>query len=265
MDADASLQLALDLARRAGALVADARADNRLDLSYKRGVELLTSADLEADRLICSGIRAHAPEDSILSEESSAQLPPSRWGEGPLWVVDPIDGTVNYAYGHSQVAISIAYLDGGQVQAGVVHTPFQGETFIARRGGGAALNGRPIHASGCRTLEHALVGTGFPYERARRDALVDRLQRVLRHCRDIRRVGSAALDLCWVACGRLDAFYETLCPWDIAAGRLVAAEAGASLGHLQPAPPGVPAELWGEELVASAPGVYAAFVALLKG
>ncbi|MFH1571363.1 MAG: inositol monophosphatase family protein [Gemmatimonadota bacterium] len=151
-------------------------------------------------------------------------------GRGPLWIVDPIGGTVNYTYGHPQVFVSIAFALDGQVQVGVVHAPFQGETFAAARGAGARLNGEPIRPSDSAELRRALVATGFPYERERREALLPRLRQVLLHCRGIRRAGSVAIDLCWVAAGRLDGFYETLSPWDIAAGRLMVTEAGGGWG-----------------------------------
>lgn len=257
------LDFAEDLARRAGALIAEARTDRALDLSYKEGTELLTSADLQSDQLIRREIEKTFPNHSILSEESSPDLDPAQL-RGPLWIVDPIDGTVNYAYNQHQVAVSIAFAEGGQVQVGVVRCPFVDETFTARRDAGAWLNGRAIRASACNQLSRALIGTGFPYKAEARVALVDRLRRVLGHCRDIRRVGSAAIDLCWVAMGRLDGFYETLKPWDLAAAALIAREAGACVGHVQPVEGELPEELDGRDLVAAAPGIYEPLVALLR-
>lgn len=258
------LEFAEDLARRAGVLIAQARADRALDLSYKEGIELLTSADLQADQLIRGEIERTFPEHYILSEESSPDLTDSAQLRGPLWVIDPIDGTVNYAYNQQQVAVSIAFAKGGQVQVGVVHCPFVNETFTARRGAGAWLNGHAIRTSECSELSRALIGTGFPYAAEGRVALVDRLRRVLGHCRDIRRVGSAAIDLCWVAMGRLDGFYESLKPWDLAAAALIAREAGARVGHLQPVEGELPEELEGRDLVAAAPGIYEQLAALLR-
>ena len=196
------LEFAEDLARRAGVLIAEARADRALDLSYKEGIELLTSADLQSDQLIRSEIEQTFPDHYILSEESSPDFTDPAQLHGPLWIIDPIDGTVNYAYNQQQVAVSIAFAEGGQVQVGVVRCPFVDETFTARRGAGAYLNGHAIRTSECSELSRALIGTGFPYAAEGRVALVDRLRRVLGHCRDIRRVGSAAIDLCWVAMGR---------------------------------------------------------------
>ena len=258
------LEFAEDLSRRAGVLIAQARADRALDLSYKEGIELLTSADLQADQLIRGEIEQTFPDHYILSEESSPHLDSAQL-RGPLWVIDPIDGTVNYAYNQQQVAVSIAFAEGGQVQVGVVHCPFVGETFTARRDAGAYLNDHAIRTSECSELSRALIGTGFPYAAEGRVALVDRLRRVLGHCRDIRRVGSAAIDLCWVAMGRLDGFYEALKPWDLAAAALIAREAGARVGHLQPVEGELPEELYGRDLVAATPGIYEQLVALLRG
>ncbi|MBM3276508.1 MAG: inositol monophosphatase [Candidatus Handelsmanbacteria bacterium] len=260
----AILDFALDLARRAGALISAERERGALALSYKEGIELLTSADLKSDQLIGEGIRAAFPGHQILSEESSPAMPQEERNRGPLWIIDPIDGTVNFAYGLAAVAISIAYAVDGVVQAGVVHSPFLGETYCGRRGGGATLNGAPIRASECVRLDRALIGTGFPYDRSQRPLLLRRLGRVLEHCRDFRRIGSAALDLCWVAAGRLDGFYETLKPWDFAAACLIAREAGAQTGHLGEVPAGMPPDLYGEEVVAAGPGIHADLVALLR-
>lgn len=262
-DADI-LHFATELARRAGDGIVEARQSRSLALSYKEGAELLTSADLSADALIRSRIESAFPAHAILSEESSPELSDADALRGPLWIIDPIDGTVNYAYNQHQVAISIAFADGGQVRAGVVHCPFQGETFSAVRGGGAQLNGLPISASDCGELARALIGTGFPYDRDGRVALLERLRKVLYACRDIRRIGSAAADICWVAMGRLDGYYETINPWDFAAAALIAREGGARVGHVGDVPADQLQELWGQELVVAAPGIYDALRALLR-
>ena len=149
---DDVLQFAADLARRAGEMIVRARADQGLDLSYKDGTELLTSADLQADEFIRGEIEQVFPGHAILSEESSPDIsdPDALWG--PLWVVDPIDGTVNYAYNMHQTAVSIAFAVDGEVQAGAVCCPFFDEMFTGRRGAGAWLNGQPICVSECDTL-----------------------------------------------------------------------------------------------------------------
>jgi len=261
---DDTLEFAEGLAWRAGALIAAEREGQGLDLSYKDGTELLTSADLKADELIRGEIEKTFPTHNILSEESSPDFGDPAVLRGPLWIVDPIDGTVNYAYNMHQTAVSIAYAEEGLMQVGVVCCPFLDETFTARRGAGAWLNGQPIRVSECGELARALIGTGFPYDAEARVALVERLRLVLGHCRDIRRVGSAAADLCWVAMGRLDGFYEALKPWDFAAAALIAREAGARIGHLGPVEGDMPEELYGKDLVVTAPGIYEALVALLR-
>lgn len=260
----AILEFATGLARRAGALIAAERERGSLTLSYKEGVELLTSADLKADELIRDELTAAFPSHRILSEESSPAMPQVERNQGPLWIVDPIDGTVNFAYGFASVAVSIAYAVDGVVQAGVVHSPFLQETYRGLRDGGSTLNGVPLRTSKCTQLERALIGTGFPYERHPRPSLVRRLNQVLMHCRDFRRIGSAALDICGVAAGRLDGFYETLKPWDFAAACLVAREAGALSGHLGEVPAHIPPDLCGEDMVVAGPGIYDELVALLR-
>jgi myo-inositol-1(or 4)-monophosphatase len=258
------LAFAKALAQRAGELIVDARSGQTLELSYKQGFELLTSADLQADELICAAIREKYPEHAILSEESSPDFSNAEKLRGPLWIIDPIDGTVNYAYNQHQVAISIAFAHDGKMRAGVVHCPFQSETFSAARGMGAFLNGVAIRTSDCSKLARALVGTGFPYDRDGRVALLERLHKVLYHCRDIRRIGAAAVDICWVAMGRLDVYYETINAWDFAAAALIAREAGARVGHVGPVPDGELEELWGRELVIATADIYDEFVALLR-
>ena len=258
------LNVAEDLAFKAGKSIVEARQSQRLTLSYKDGVELLTSADLSADQLIRAGIESAFSDHLILSEESSPDLSDAGDLQAPLWIIDPIDGTVNFAYNQHQVAVSIAFAYQGIMRAGVVHCPFQGETFSAIRGKGARLNGTSILASECSELARALIGTGFPYDQNGRVALVDRLRTVLFACRDIRRIGSAAVDVCWVAMGRLDGYYETINPWDFAAAALIAREAGARVGHLGEVPEGQLPELWGQELVVAAPGIYAALRDLLR-
>src|SRR5690606_25757219 len=157
----------------------------------------------------------------------------------------------------SQVAVSIAYAERGQVQVGVVHAPFPGETFRATKGEGATLNGSPIKHSGATDPRQSLFATGFPYTKDHLEPLIRRLDAMIHQCRDLRRIGSAALDICWVACGRLDIYYENVSPWDFAAARLIAWEAGATVGHFGDVPDDYPADLWGRDIPISAPAVSA--------
>ncbi|SFR82169.1 myo-inositol-1(or 4)-monophosphatase [Marinobacter daqiaonensis] len=253
------------IAREAGELIRREREQNTLRTDYKQQTELVTHADIMADEFITKAIRKAYPEHRILSEESMPDLSQAEEADTPLWVVDPIDGTVNYAYGHPQVAVSIAWAEKGRVRVGIVHAPFSGETFRAEKGYGATLNGRPIKHSGATDLRQSLFATGFPYTKDDLAPLLRRLEVMIHHCRDLRRIGSAALDICWVACGRLDAYYETVSPWDFAAAKLIAREAGAKAGHFSAVPEGYPEDLWGKDNLIAAPEIYEKIRGLLAG
>lgn len=258
------LTIAVNIAEEAGRMIIAARQDQNFAHRYKdHGRELVTDADVAVDTLISERLQEYFGNEARLSEE----LAPDRDAlgqEGPLWVIDPIDGTVNFAHGLAHVAVSIAWLLDGQVRIGVVHAPFLGETFTAIASQGAWRNDTPIQASQSDDLERSLVATGFPYRRDSRPPLMRRFAAVLSHCQDIRRNGSAALDLCDVACGRLDAYYESVSPWDFAAGWLIAREAGARTGHLYPCPTGIPEDLFGENLLVASQAIYAELGDLLR-
>lgn len=256
-------EFAEETAQQAGELIVQQRRQGGLEHDYKDATELVTQADIQADAFITQRIQASFPEHRILSEEAMPDLTQAENLDTPLWIVDPIDGTVNYAYGHDQVAVSIAYAEQGRVRTGVVHCPFQRETFMATHGQGAWLNRMPIEVSGATNLRQSLIATGFPYGKEQIPTLIRRLERVLTQCRDIRRIGSAAADICWVACGRLDGYYESVSPWDFAAARLVALEAGAICGHFSQVPAGYPEDLWGRDLIITSPGIHAALKELL--
>lgn len=253
---DTIADFAEELALRAGRLIKREREENTLRTGYKQQTELVTHADVMADEMITGAIRERFPDHRILSEETMPDLSQAEHLDTPLWIIDPIDGTVNYAYGHPQVAVSIAYAEQGRVQVGVVHAPFSAETFRAVRGGGATLNGKPIQHSCASVPRDALFATGFPYTKDSLEPLLHRLSAMIHHCRDLRRIGSAALDICWVACGRLDIYYENVSPWDFAAARLIALEAGATAGHFSEVPDGYPADLWGKDILISAPALW---------
>lgn len=211
--------------------------------------DIVTAMDTASERLLRRALLGARPRDGFLGEEST-ELPGS---SGVRWVVDPIDGTVNYLYGIPQYAVSIGAEVDGVVLAGVVHNPVSGETWTAVRGSGARLDGRPLQVSDETDLAYALVGTGFGYESARRAVQADIAAVLLAAVRDLRRMGSAALDLCAVASGRLDAYYEQgLAPWDLAAGGLIASEAGARVegAHGASAGPNL--------VIAAPPGLFAA-------
>jgi myo-inositol-1(or 4)-monophosphatase len=226
-DLDNMLDLAVDLAERAGRLLLDEAPERAAHVSTKSSLtDMVTDVDRASEALIVGTIEKERPGDGILGEEGSARDGTT----GVRWVIDPIDGTTNYLYGYPVFAVSIGIEVEGEVVAGVVRHPSMGETFTAAREQGALCNGRPIAVSGKDDLATALVGTGFAYGAEGRARQARWLAQVLPRVRDIRRAGAASLDLCWVACGRLDAFYEQgLAPWDIAAGALIATEAGAQV------------------------------------
>ncbi|HEY9121129.1 MAG TPA: inositol monophosphatase family protein [Marinobacter sp.] len=253
---DTIADFAEELALEAGRLVKRERDENTLRTDYKHQTELVTHADVMADEMITGAIRERFPDHRILSEETMPDLSQAEHLDTPLWIIDPIDGTVNYAYGHPQVAVSIAYAEQGRVPVGVVHAPFSAETFRAVRGKGSTLNGMPIHHSEAAVPRDSLFATGFPYTKDSLEPLLNRLSAMIHNCRDLRRIGSAALDICWVACGRLDIYYENVSPWDFAAARLIALEAGATAGHFSEVPDGYPADLWGTDILISAPAIW---------
>lgn len=255
------LTLALRLAKEAGDLIASQRKS--LSLSYKNGSELVTQADVAADELITAAIRRNYPDHQILSEELNPDELAKAGQQEHLWIVDPIDGTVNFAHNHPQVAVSIAYYHNGKARVGVVHNPFLNETFHAQAGKGARLNDVPIHCSDKTDLGRSIIATGFPYEIDNLALLMRRLEHVLAHCADIRRLGSAALDICWVACGRLDGYYESVKPWDFAAAQLIAREAGACFGHIQALNEEMNPQLCGDNILISAPSLFKPLQALL--
>ena len=194
---------------------------------------MLSEVDEACEQLIVDGIHAERPGDGILSEEGAE----AESETGVRWVIDPIDGTTNYLYGHPGYAISIAVERDGEAVAGVVHDPLHGERFSATRGDGARRNGEPIRVSDETDPSTALVATGFGYTPEGRTKQAEALAGLIGSIRDIRRMGAAAVDLCSVACGRVDAFFERgLNHWDLAAGELIAREAGAVVSAIEGGP-----------------------------
>ena len=255
-DPGALLELAVDLAHSAGELALSMREGIRTESTKSSPTDVVTAADRAVERLLADGIRAARPDDGLLGEEGASGGGTS----GVRWVVDPIDGTVNYLYGIPQWAVSIGVEHGGRTVVGVVHDPSKGETYTAVRGQGAFLGERRLACSQVTELGQALVATGFGYDARRRAAQAALLPAVLPRVRDLRRLGAGALDLCGVASGRVDAYYEQgLSPWDLSAGGLVATEAGARLGGLR----GGPATA--AMVVAAGKGVYDALHDLLTG
>jgi myo-inositol-1(or 4)-monophosphatase len=235
------LDLATSIAREAGELAALRRREGvEVAATKSTIVDVVTEADREVERLIRGRLADARPDDAILGEEGGGQAGTS----GLTWVVDPIDGTVNYLYGLPHYAVSIAVVEGEPDPltwadvAGVVHNPANGELYAAATGGGATLGGTPIRVADPVPLAEALIGTGFAYASEMRGTQGAIVARLLPSVRDIRRQGTASLDICYVAAGRLNAYYErTLSPWDHAAGAIIAREAGAvvkGMGDAQP-------------------------------
>jgi myo-inositol-1(or 4)-monophosphatase len=249
------LQLCISLARQGGDHAARCRREGLGDLDHKSSAtDLVTHCDRSAERMIVDRIRAERPQDSIIGEEGASHAGTS----GLVWHLDPIDGTTNFVYGNPAWCTSVAVADASGSLAGAVYLPVTQELFSAFRGAGATLNGRPISCSAAAHLSQALVATGFSYDPARREVQAARLSRMIGAIRDIRRSGSAAADLCSVACGRVDAYYEDhLNSWDIAAGELIACEAGALSSGFD-AQPSTPAHL-----LVAAPKIHAALRALI--
>jgi myo-inositol-1(or 4)-monophosphatase len=262
-DAEALLRIAVAAAAEAGRLLASWRGDERPEVVQTKSspTDIVTEMDRRSEALITSRIRAYRPGDTVLGEEGGQTSggpageddgsPPGR----VRWIVDPLDGTVNYLYGLRAWAVSIAAEVDGAVVAGVVEVPRHGETFTAVTGQGAWLHrGEARKALRCSSgvpLDQALVGTGFGYDPGRRQVQGEVVAALLPHIRDIRRGGSAAVDLCSVAAGRLDAFYERgLNYWDFAAGGLIAREAGALVGGLAGRPEST------SMAVAAGPGLF---------
>jgi myo-inositol-1(or 4)-monophosphatase len=200
------------------------------DISYKGRIDLVTETDHTSEDLIIGHIRQDFPDHSIITEESGklAGLSSQRW------FIDPLDGTVNYSHGMPFFGVSIAYAENGQVQLGVIYNPIHNECFSAERGKGAWLNGAPIHVKDPPDLLHSLLVTGFPYDMWENpDNNLDNFVALSRLSQGVRRMGSAALDLCYVAAGWLDGYWEIrIKPWDIAAGALIVEEAGGKVTKL---------------------------------
>lgn len=233
-DLRAAAALAEGLARGAGKILLDWRMRLEAgDIGHKSAdCDLVTKADLESENFVLNGLRAAFPQDGILAEESGARAGSAR----STWYLDPLDGTVNFVHQLPIFAVSLARVTDGRPDVAVVHVPVLNECFVAVRGGGCFLNGAPARVSGASQPLQSLLATGFPYRRhVLRDNNLENFNRLFLHQRGIRRMGSAAVDLAYVAAGRLDAYWELhLSPWDVAAGALLVQEAGGVVDTLEP-------------------------------
>jgi myo-inositol-1(or 4)-monophosphatase len=253
---DELLALACRLAVEAGdAALAGRRAASVDSTTKSSSTDLVTVHDRAAEAAIVAGLGAARPDDAVVGEEGTDRPGTT----GIAWHVDPIDGTTNFVYDLPLWSTSVAAGDGDGMLVGAVYAPVLGELFAAGRGRGATLHGRPIACSERSDLSLALVATGFSYQAERRRQQAGVVERLIGSVRDVRRLGSAALDLCFVAAGRYDVYYETgLNSWDAAAGELIATEAGCRSGDFQGGPP-VPAEL-----LVTAPAIFDDMLALLE-
>ena len=225
------LNVAVMAARRAGDTLVRKMVDlDKLRVEKKGYNDYVSDADHAAERAVIGTIHKHYPDHAILAEESGAS------GESDtVWIIDPLDGTTNYLHGFPVFCVSVAVRQKGRMEHGVVYDPLRQELFTASRGHGAQLDGRRIRVSGQTHLDRALIGTGFPFRQADAEisAYMAMLAKSIRNTSGVRRAGAAALDLCYVAAGRLDAFFETgLAPWDLAAGGLIIREAGGIVSGL---------------------------------
>jgi len=238
------LETAIDLCRAAGDIL-NYYADRDKLVEFKGHANLVTIADKKSEELIIGGILSRYPSHSILAEESGA----TQSGAAVKWIIDPLDGTTNFAHGYPFYCVSIAVEEKGEIVCGAVYDPVREEMFSAARGAGAYRNGERLKVSNVDRLSQALLITGFPYNfRERVDTVIRQFGRFLVASQAVRRGGSAALDLCYVASGRLDGFWELyLQPWDTAAGHVILEEAGGRVTDFK----GGPFSIYNKETLAS--------------
>jgi myo-inositol-1(or 4)-monophosphatase len=253
------LNIAVRAARRAGSIINRAALDGSLDVRTKQARDYVTQVDRAAEEAIIEVVRKAYPDHAFLAEESGAA------GGGAAefrWIIDPLDGTTNFIHAFPQYCVSIAVEQRGALAHAVVYDPVRNELFTASKGRGAFLNDRRIRVSKCVRLQDALVGTGFPFKEVTRlDLYLRQLRRFMETASGVRRAGAAALDLAYVACGRLDAFWELgLSPWDMAAGALLIQEAGGLVGDLK----GEAGFMESGDVCAAAPKIFPTMLEALK-
>ena len=256
------LNIAIKAARRAGAIINRAALDGApLDVRSKQVNDFVTQVDREAESAVIEVLRKAYPDHAILAEESGAETGGAK--SEYRWIIDPLDGTTNFIHGFPQYCVSVGVQHRGALAHAVVYDPFKNELFTASKGRGAYLNDRRLRVTRCAQLRDALVGTGFPFkELTRIELYMKQLRTMMASCSGVRRAGSAALDLAYVAAGRLDAFWEMgLSPWDMAAGALLIQEAGGLVGDLR----GEQGFLESGDIAAATPKVFAQLLEALKG
>jgi myo-inositol-1(or 4)-monophosphatase len=250
------LDFAIELARGAGGVLKHYMHREK-HVELKGRANLVTVADKESEALVIRRIRARHPDHAILAEESGATS-----GSESKWIIDPLDGTTNFAHQYPFFCVSIAFEQAGQIVCGAVYDPWRDEMFSASRGEGAFVNGRPMHVSDVDKLGSALIMTGFPYGvRDKMDIAMSHFRAFMFESQGVRRGGSAALDLCYLALGRVDGFWEMdLHPWDTAAGLVILEEAGGRVTDFS----GGSFSIYGKQIVASNTKIHDEMVAVLK-
>jgi myo-inositol-1(or 4)-monophosphatase len=250
------LQVAVEAARAAGRILKE-RAGSIGEIEYKGEIDPVTEIDLLCEKAVIDRIQKTFPGHAFLAEESGD----TQGDADHLWIIDPLDGTVNYAHGYPAYCVSIGYQSKGEVTVGVVYNPCLDELFVAERGQGATLNGKPIAVSQTADLKQSLLATGFPYDiNESPDNNLDNFRNFITACQAIRRPGSAALDLCYTAMGRFEGFWELkLHPWDYAAGWLLVEEAGGTVTRFD----GSPFQMGDRSVLASNSHIHQAMVDVL--
>jgi myo-inositol-1(or 4)-monophosphatase len=258
------LNIAVKAARRAGSIINRAALDRtQLEIRAKRANDFVTQVDRAAEAAIIEIVRQAFPDHAILGEESGAIEGKGAASKAEYrWIIDPLDGTTNFIHGFPQYCVSIALQHRGTTAHGVIYDPSKNELFTASKGRGAFLDDRRIRVSKCESLKNALVGTGFPFkEMSRLDLYFRQLREVMQVAAGVRRAGAAALDLAYVAAGRMDAFWELgLSPWDMAAGALMIQEAGGLVGDLS----GDSGYLESGDIAAATPKLFPQLLAAVK-
>jgi len=224
------LNFAIETVREAGQILLE-KFGRKINVSKKGDINLVTEADLASEKLIIERVKSYYPKHAILAEESGDAVlleGDNKW----KWIIDPLDGTTNYAHGYPCFCVTIALEHDGEIVIGVTFDPTRNELFAAERGKGATLNNKPIRVSDTEKLSESLIVTGFPYNFKEKENFARHLTDFLLHSRGVRRDGSAAIDMAYVACGRFDGFWEEgLNPWDVAAGYLLIEEAGGQVTY----------------------------------
>lgn len=250
------LDFAIDVAREAGGVLKH-YMNREKHVELKGRANLVTVADKESEALIIRRIRERYPDHAILAEESGASA-----GGAAKWIIDPLDGTTNFAHQYPFFCVSIGFEQDGRIMCGAVYDPWRDEMFSGARGSGSFVNGQPISVSGAERLSDALIMTGFPYGvREKMDTAISQFRAFLFESQGVRRGGSAALDLCYIAHGRVDGFWEMdLHPWDTAAGVVILEEAGGRVTNFD----GGPFSVYGKQIIASNGLIHDEMAAVLR-